>query len=264
MVLVAWWLTIGLIALVLLLQATPDFGSTRLARTTRFLLDNKEKVNGVLLGFLAVFGAAKSFVGEPWLWATIKDILTSFQRDVFDSLGDGELSADHRVTLYKYQRFCLWPRGRGPIYWPWGKGTHPWSGWLVPMVRAGPRSPATTVFLVGDGKGYEGVCGAAFCEQHGVVEKNGSDLPNITNQSVDVEIAEYAQKTFVSPEMVKRRLLRKRPCARYFLALRVEVQSEHWGVVMIDSRSASLNQPQKTFHRFEQINDILDHLLRRA
>lgn len=130
------------------------------------------------------------------------------------------------------------------------------------MVRAGPDTAGTTVFPAGEK--FEGVCGAAYSQQSGTLEIKACTLPNITDSSSQTDIEAYAKGTFVPVEMIKDRIKRGRPCARYFLALRVYVQSQKWGVIMIDSRAESPDQPNIAAHRFSQIKDVLDHLLRRA
>jgi hypothetical protein len=266
----AYWTcrTIQLVAfvcvcVVLAVQMIPVTGVAAIDNTQKWIADNQKPVNIILVGTWTAFGILCNFLGHPQILECAKDILATFQREVFGGIGGGELADNHRVTLYRYQTWCLWP-GRGYWYWPWGKAAWPNSGWMVPVARAGPDSRASTIFLTKSPTEFEGICGAVHFLQQGVLEMDSTDLPDITTGASDADIATYARKTFVSEIMIRNRIRSNRPCARYFCALRVEVQSKKWGVLMIDSRAAAPPQPQKTQHCFGQLNKVLGHLLKRA
>jgi len=263
-------LQIAAIFVLVVLTAAPFIGLDAFLPSLEWLLEKHGKA--INAGLAALLGALEIFlkaIGRPWIWECVKGILSTFQRDIFREAGDGALSDHHRVTLYRYQTWCLWPKGRGRWYWPWGQGTSgnlswPWSGWLVPVVRAGPDTAGSTVFLCAGGQDFDGVCGAAYSQQSGTLEIKASSLPDITPVSTSADIIDYAKRTFVPEGMVIARIKANRPCARYFLAHRVEVQSVKWGVLMIDCRSEGPDKPTVANHRFGQIRDALDHLLRRA
>ena len=260
---VSQWLVLAAIAVAMLAPVIPLSGMRPLDSALKFMVDQNKVINLMLVGLFGACATARKYLGEPWLWDCIKGILAGFQKEAFSEVGEGELADHHRITLYRHQLFCLWPRRRGGNwYWPWGKGNHPWSGWLVPMVRAGPESAGTTVFLASDGQRFDGVCGAAYFQQSATLEI--SALPNITKESSDADITEYARRAFASEELVRRRLRRGQPCARYFLAHHVNVQYKKWGILMIDTRAAVIPKPTVNQHRFKQIKDVLGHLLRRA
>jgi hypothetical protein len=266
----AYWIckTVQVIAFVfvcavLAVQMIPTTGVTKIDGTQQWITTNQKPVNIVLVGIVTGLGILCRLLGHPQILECVQEILTTFQRDVFGSLGDGELADSHRVTLYRYQTWCLWP-GRGYWYWPWGKGAWPNSGWMVPITRAGPDSRASTIFLAKSSTEFEGICGAVHFLQQGALEMGSTVLPDIKVDASDSDITAYASKTFVSESMIRNRIRGNRPCARYFFALRVEVQSKKWGVLMIDSRASSPPQPQKTQHIFGQINKVLGHLLKRA
>lgn len=252
------------ILVVLLIQAFPPSGIDRLDKIQNWIIGNQKLLNVTLAGVVTGITLFMKLLGDPWVLDCVKEILESFQRDVFSEVGAGALADHHRVTLYRYQQWCLWPGWRGMYLWPWGAGAWPFSGWMVPIVRAGPDSRATTVFLAKSPTEFEGICGAVYFQQQGVLEKGTPLLPDITSRSSNVDIATYARETFVSEEMIGHRIRNNRPCARYFLAVRVEVQSKKWGVLMIDSREASCPHPNITQHKFRQINKMLTHLLKRA
>lgn len=257
---------LALIALfaVLLESYFPPTVSKRIEHAREWMRMYTNPLGAAFASIVTVGELVTKWIGAPWLWRCIADIFDNFQRDVFAGLESGEIADHHRVTLYRHVQWCWRPKGCVRGQWPWGRGYWPWSGWLVPVVRAGPKSRASTVFLAHDGDHFEGICGAAFFLQQKTIEKTADQMPNITADSPEEDVAEYAKNTFVSPETVQARIVAKRPCARYFPALAVEVQYKKWGVVMIDSRAERLPAPQKTAHRFSQINEVLGHLLRRA
>ena len=257
------WLVLAAIAVALLAPVIPASGLPRFDDSLKFMVDNNKIINLTLVGLFTAFAVTRKYIGEPWLWDCIKGILSGFQKEAFSDVGEGELADHHRITLYRYYSFYLWPRRRGAfLLWPWGWGNYPWSGWLIPMVRAGPESAGATVFLASDAQRFDGVCGAAYFQQSATLEVAG--LPEITKGSSEADIKNYALRTFASEELVKRRLRRDHPCARYFLAHRIEVQFKKWGVLMIDTMAEKIPTPTVNQHRFKQIKDVLGHLLRRA
>ena len=257
------WLVLSAIAVALLAPVIPASGLPRFDDSLKFIVENNKIINLTLVGLFTTFAVTRKCIGDPWLWDCIKGILSGFQKEAFSDVGEGELADHHRITLYRHYSFYLWPRRRGSSWWwPWGKWNHPWSGWLVPMVRAGSESAGATVFLACDAQRYDGVCGAAYFQQSATLEI--PNLPDITKDSSEADIKEYARRTFASEELVKRRILRGHPCARYFLAHHVSVQYKTWGILMIDTRAAKIPAPMANHHRFKQIKDVLVHLLRRA
>lgn len=223
---------------------------------------NLNAIGIVLSAAIFVFRSIRAFVGPPWLWITISEILREFHTAVFSELGEWEFANHHRVTLYRYRRFVLWPTGRGR--WPFSGGRFPWSGWLVPVLRAGPESPGSTVWCAHETK-YDGFCGAVFRMQAGTAEKGPPGLPDISQDSTEGEIEEYARNTFVDPITIRNRIARGKPCARYYLAIRILVDSrKRWGVLMIDSREEKLPRAQVATHRFDQVCEVLSHLLKRV
>lgn len=210
-----------------------------------------------LIGF---FKLVMRWVGAPEHWKTIQKILEHIQKEVFDGLPDGEFAEFHRVTLYRYQRFCLFTGWRGQFS-PWGDFNHPWSGWLVPVTRAGPGKNPKTVFLAHsmEGKRFEGVAGATMLLQGGDLRIDR--LPDATSSANDEKIRLYATETFVSESWLRKRIATRKPCSRSFYSMQIEIGGKAWGVLMIDSRLESLPKPQKTKHVFESLKVILEILL---
>lgn len=243
-------------------QGWPQWG----VDSFRWIKENSPLLVPVLPVVVAISTKVGQAIGEPWFWRVINAILDDFQRDVFAGLPD-ERTDDHRVTLYKWTRCCVWPGNRWHWWWPWGRGNHPWSGWLKPIVRSGMYKRGRTIFLANKGQRElaEGVVGSAYFSQSGNLEK--VDLPDIQqwrSGDNDGNLAEYAKQTFVSLQWLKCRLKNNAPVARSFQAIRVEVKKATWGVVMIDSRASKLPNPQKTVHEFQFLHKTLQTLLGRA
>jgi hypothetical protein len=108
----------------------------------------------------------------------------------------------------------------------------------------------------------EGVAGAAYSSQNGFINLN--QLPDISRQSDTDAKREYARLTFVAERLLDERLHQGRPCARSFLAIRVEVGGRPWGVLMIDSRQEKLPEPLKASNSFRNLAKMLEILLERA
>lgn len=213
------------------------------------------------LGFLVFLSnSVMKWIGAPQYWVTIRKILEHIQKEVFDSLPDGEFAEFHRVTLYRYQRFCLFTGWRGKFS-PWKDFNHPWSGWLVPVARAGPGKNPKTVFLAHsmEGKRFEGVAGATMLLQGGDLRIDR--LPDVTSSANDEKIRLYATETFVSDSWLRKRIATSKPCSRSFYSMQIEIGGKAWGVLMIDSRLESLPKPQKTKHVFESLKVVLEILL---
>jgi len=203
------------------------------------------------------------WVGEPTFWQDLQSVIDDFQRDIFEGLPREAIQDDHRVTLYKHLRWCLWPGNRWCFLWPWGRGLFPWSGWLVPVVRSGTTREARTVFLAKSAQDSEGVVGHVFFSQSGT--RQIKNLPDVDTNCCKLKVCDYARDTHVQPKWIRDRLERGRPLARSFLAIRIEVEdNRRWGVLMIDSRQATLPAPQNTLQQFKATARILKTLLRRA
>lgn len=217
---------------------------------------------------LSAFTELSRWIGEPWYWHAISKLLEQLQSETFQTLPHDAVQDDHRVTLYRFRAWNFWAsltracrdiRQRPLTAF---RSNWPWAGWLVPVLRAGPRAPGRTVYLACNAERAEGVAGKTYFNQHGTIELK--DLPDLCLDSATDMVTEYARRTFVSVEMVSKRLKASRPCARSFQSIRVEVNNRPWGVLMIDSRESRLPNPQKTSHSFQSLAKTLQVLLERA
>lgn len=199
--------------------------------------------------------AVRRTYGTPWLADTINKVLTEFRDDIYKS-HDHEAVDKHRVTLFRHKALRL--------YW----GT-PSLGWLKPVARSGHLTQRGIVWFRAPDRpvSVEGVAGAAWRCKTWVIIPNGTQnrqLPNIDGASSEGSIREYAAATFVTPSWVRQRLQAKRPMAKSFCAIRIQVKGKPWGVLVLDSQSEI--PPDEAFlaQRFAAMASVLSPLLERV
>ena len=172
----------------------------------------------VLSVVLALVSVLKSYVGQPKLWRTVHQLLEVTRGRLFkDDIAQGALDYDHRLTLFKKVRFRFCHR--------------PFSGWLIPVARSGVstmRSPSA--FLAPDDPDQRtGVAGQSFYQEDVIVTRDG--LPDLAGDVTELDLQEYALKTWVTVDSIRQR----KPRARSFAATRVVVKRKPWGVLVVDS-----------------------------
>jgi hypothetical protein len=210
----------------------------------------------LLLLFAVAIGIASFFcslIGSPKTWKTVKAHLDGFQETVFHEVTEDHLQA-HRVTLFKWVRFnwrC----------WPWQWKRHPWSGWLIPIVRSGHTTQkSSTAFLAPDNADLaEGVAGKAWGNRRVVSRDN---LPRIDSNSSDSTIRDYAKRAWVSEAWVRGRLKASKQCARSFRGIHVEVSGARWGVIVIDSIGETIPFSDESERTYRMLAKCLSSLLR--
>lgn len=209
---------------------------------------------------LGVARAGRTKLGEPWAWEGIQDILGKIRAHVVKS--DGPVH-HHRVTLFKKVQWCWWPNSRPKVWWPWGSGNGPSSGWLISVARSDATILNRVVFLAPDRQPdmAEGVAGQAWCLRRRSVWV--SDLPAVTTQSPDADLEAYAAKTFISKDRLKRDLASKKTPGRAFWGIPIEVQGRLWGVIVIDSRQPD-GLKKKLDASTTNLIDVLSGLAKRA
>jgi hypothetical protein len=157
-------------------------------------------------------------------WKTIHSVLDKLRAQAFPKNASGPPAAHlNRVTLFQYKpfrmRFCKYP----------------WTGWLVPVERSGHVTKYTdTVFRAPDSGHVEGIAGEIWRSGQPVAKLN---LPDVTEQSSDDDVARYAENTFVTPEWVRERIREKKLLPNHIWGVTVEVKGALWGVLVFDSRS---------------------------
>lgn len=201
---------------------------------------------------IAAFGWLKTAIGSPSIWKTVHEILDQMQKRAFEDC-DGP-PHHHRVTLFKVTRCRVTSTNL------------PWARWLVPVERSGHATrQSKSAFRIPDAADHaEGIAGRTWAMRNVVTVDN---LPELSASSRPEQIQDYAQKTYVSPdwlrESVRRSRDRRRPLARAFCGIPVEVKGELWGVLVFDSCRKDLSV-EKALAEFQTLGRFLGKLLERA
>ena len=178
-------------------------------------------------------------VGNPWVWEKIQYLVDRIDKDVFKGL-TRDRENRHRVTLFQRKRFVLRANQPGSFwFWSYGKGRHPWAGWLVPVSRSGHTAQTTrSIFYAPIDKNshkVEGVVGQAWAENSSIFVP---DLPDIQQNSLDEKAKkEYAKKTWSDINLVNRYASREQPPPRSIGAVPIEVGGKVWGALVFDSKA---------------------------
>jgi len=174
----------------------------------------------------------RRWLKPPVVWSQVHLLLTELQKFAFKTeLENAAPVYEHRVTLFR--------RGwrLAPCRWPW-------SGWLIPVERSGHMTRTTnTVFRAEEASSkVEGIAGYTWARSAIVSVGELPDLevealrrlePNLQTEAID----EYAQRTLVTPEVVRQRIAEGKTLARSYCGIPVEVRGKMWGVIVIDSRN---------------------------
>lgn len=204
-------------------KATKYFGLT-IADVISSLQPHIWWVSPAVLGFAALLGWMRRFIGDPKKWKIVHGVLDRFQEYVF---GDENNDLhEHRVTLFRRRQFCFVLR-----QWPW-------SGWLVPVERSAHTTQwSSACFLAPDDASLvEGIAGMTWNRRKALTVDSLPDLK--AKECSEADFVAYAERTHTRIDQVRE----KRFGARSYYGIPVEVKGERWGVIVVDSRNASLNQ----------------------
>lgn len=191
----------------------------------------------IALGSLSILGWVFKLRGDAWVWDKIQSLLDATQKLAYRHIP--EIRDSHRVTLFKRKKWCwFFKSSMSKGIFPWSKGRYPWSGWLVPVLRSGHTSQKTrAIFLASDdGSKCEGVAGHAWAANNKIVVDN---LQNITAASSQANRRRYAERTFCPERLIESYISLARPLPRSIGAIPIEVNHKFWGVLVLDSRSAT-------------------------
>jgi hypothetical protein len=220
----------------------------------------------LVLGLALTIASAKvacSLIGQPWVWQALHSILDEFQKNAFRIEGNDPLHY-HRVTLFRRVRFRWLLRPRRSRWWPWGTKRMPWSGWLVPVLRSGHTTQRTDAAFLApdDADNAEGIVGQTWSCRRVLFLEN---LPNLEGSPSEADIVEYAHKTWVSKALIEDRLRRRKPCARSFCGIPVEVKGKPWGAIVLDSRSGNgILNPDPNWPPYRLMSLFLGKLVEKA
>jgi hypothetical protein len=204
-------------------KVTEQFGQTA-GRLLEQIQGSAWVVVPALLLAIPIVEAIRHLIGDPRIWRVVSDLLNHFRDLLFPDSTSDQIHA-HRVTLFRHKTWHRCARR-----WPW-------SGWLVPVERSGHTTRKTDIAFLApdDADKVEGVAGMTWSRRSVVYVK---DLPDLSHNPSDSEIEEYAERTWVSEQLVRKR----KPHARAFLGIPVEVNNRLWGVIVVDSRSVEISQ----------------------
>lgn len=169
----------------------------------------------------------------------VQALLDKVRDCVFPDSADAH-EAEHRVTLFRWRRFC-WGARRYPsiaAMWSPRLWTHaPWTGWLEPYLRSGVmgKGVAGSIFLAPKRHSQEadGMAGRAWSLSKVVTV---TKLPAITSASSSAQVKKYSERTFTSTGFIQNYLKRGRALPRSLVGFRVETSAgEPWGSIVIDS-----------------------------
>lgn len=182
----------------------------------------------VVLPVLA--GAAKAGAERlraNWLKHVVQSTLTQMADQMFGRHGGA--TDEHRATLFVHRKFAFWGT------FPWKLHRHPWSGWLVPVVRSGHTTQKVrSCFLAPDrAANSEGVAGLVWRKKMTVTVQ---DLDAITSQSPSSDVSTYISRSLCPEAWVELRLRNGDAVPRALRGIPVEVDNNLWGVIVLDSK----------------------------
>lgn len=184
----------------------------------------------------------RAMTGTPRNHELVRDCLEAMRKLGFADRLQSSPVDHHRVTLFKAVA-CKYAK---PFPWP---RKH----WLVPYERTSHLSRKTNVaFRITDrSDDSEGVAGETWSRQAAVMV---NDLPSLETNHRSADFKQYAERSFMDEETVRR----KRPRARSLCGIPVEVAGRPWGVIVLDSR-----HPEKieAAPAFIEMSAILGRLL---
>ena len=184
-------------------------------------------VVAVLPGIAWVAKYFSEKIETNWLLSVIQSALTQFCDQMFGSLQGGK--DEHRATLFVRRGFAIWRT------WPWRIDRHPWSGWLVPVVRSGHATQTIrSRFLAPDNAAKcEGIAGYTW-RTRAIQTVTGQAALTAMSSEADLEV--YCQRTKTSMPWLRERLKAGEELPRALRGIPVEVDNKLWGVIVLDSK----------------------------
>jgi len=199
--------------------------------------------------------------GNKVCWDALQVQIDELQSIAF-STHQNDANDQHRVTLFKYNKWCWKRHGWNLAAWyrSYSKGIKPWSGWLMPKIRSGHLTKNTrTVFAVPDeGKYAEGIGGKCWASDSAVHIEN---LPALKPTSSEQNKDKYSTKTNIPRELVDDYIGSGKILSRSLMAMPVKTSTgARWGVVVVDSQNATgidVNATQQAFRTIIQTLGVL-------
>lgn len=207
----------------------------------------------ILVVFLIpMAGASRSLrnqITSPRTLDVIQWMLNRLQEETFgDENQAGQPLHEHRVTLFKH-----------------GHSSYHLGRWLIPVARSGHMTQGTDIrFRAGDNPAQlEGVAGRAWALRSQVIVEDLPDLNQLVMSPAaqDRAIQEYTKKTFVTQAWLRKRQAKRKPLARSYYAIHVEVRGVRWGVLVIDSMSPKAKIGPEDEGRYRLMAGLLEKVL---
>lgn len=185
-------------------------------------------------------------IGSNARWQTVQLIVDQYHDQLFDKV-EGPVH-HHNVTLYKFVRWHVW-------FCRW-----PWSGWVQPVIRSGHRTKKGIPWFRASLEHPEqakGIAGTTFSSDQQVKRENLPDLDtaNVTEEQLN----DYAGKTYVTRTWLGKRS--RRPNARFYWGIPIEVSGKTWGALVIDSRSTTVSPSKQTLKTLVILQEMLGKVL---
>ena len=213
---------------------------------------------------ILIYGPLARRAGDPWVWENIQYLIDGMRDHIWEDFETARMD-EHRVTLFQRKSFALFlRRPKSSMLWPYGRGCHPWSGWLVPVLRSGHTAQVSrSIFLApsgGTSHTVEGVVGKAWSSKSTIII---NDLKKIHQDSALTTKRTYATKTFCDVGFVDRYLAQNRTPPRSIGAIPIEVHGKIWGALVLDSQEPHGVSNEKT-NQFKLTTKLIGKLLERA
>lgn len=193
----------------------------------------------------------RKFMVHPVTGKVIHAVLTYQQKHIFQD--EGEIAYEHRVTLFLMKR------------WAWTLRCWPWSGWLVPYERSGAltrKSRSCFRATANQPSRHEGIAGSTWAKQgRTVVVEDLPDLQDPDNPPTEAMIRDYAKRTLVSPEWVRKHLKLGKPLALSYYGHPVEINGIIVGVIVVDSRNPKVKKGPKYLNSYKLVAAMLSEVL---
>jgi len=201
------------------------------AATVKAIMPLAAPVVTSLMGLLQWYRAVR---GEPLEWDAIQRVIETQRTVIMDRHSPPtqtpRLRSEMRLTLFKFTR---------PWYSPkrWLSRSYLGPGVLIPVARTNSpqRSGIRSFPIKENGQLAEaGVAGRVWRSEDGWTQIDG--LPEITANSSEADLMQYALSTHCTVESVRQNLADKRPFPRAFAGCKVLVTNDReWGVLVVDS-----------------------------
>lgn len=104
----------------------------------------------------------------------------------------------------------------------------------------------------------EGIAGAAWYLNTIVIVPGDNDpeLPDLVNNNNETNIKQYAEKTNVSSDRVRKHIWP----ARSYAAMTIRVKGKKWGILVLDSRD-SRGAKKRILTQMQYVPEIISHII---